>query len=144
IDAALGGEVEDELVAVPLPLGLGDLHHQAVVADHLAGLAADALLVGPEDHEALHLLRLGATDDALAGRETGFAGRGAARALLRRHAADALHAPEVVAPLHLDDDVIADAERVVRHFEVVAARALEGDLHHSRRVLRPREGLDDW
>ena len=48
VDPPLGGEVDDQLVPVELPLGLGDLHLEAVLLHQLAGLAAHPLLVAAQ------------------------------------------------------------------------------------------------
>ena len=65
IDPLLGGEVDGELVPVPLPLGVAHLHHEPVVADPLDHLPADLLLGAAAFLVAADVVGGGAADDRL-------------------------------------------------------------------------------
>ena len=118
VDALLRGEVDGELVPIPLPFGVAHLHHQVVRAhalDHLpAGvvLGATILVVHP------HVVARGAPDHRLGRRGLRRGGlaadrapRAAAAALLRGHVTHRGDPAEVAAALDLDQDRLADAER---------------------------------
>ncbi len=144
VHALLGREEDGELVAIPLPLGVGHLHRQAVRGDLLAHLAAHVVLALAQLFVGAAIHRAGAADD-LAGR-LGWAARAlvaarlvgaqravrAAVALLLRHRAGRRHQAVVEPALGLDDHRLLGAQRLgVEPFEV---RALRCPLKCTRRA----------
>jgi hypothetical protein len=153
VDALLGREVERELAAVPLPLGVGDLHGERVQPHALGALparrvvegreVAGARLVGGGGGAQHAALRAGAVARERGGdagavvrrggrvgeRAVGEGAVGDAGVALERELAGRVHAAEVLAAVALDDHGRAAARRLgAVPAEEVAAVALEGDL----------------
>src|SRR5690606_1417754 len=135
VDALLGREIDDELVAVELPFGFRHLHAELVLLYERASLHADPVLVVPERVEPPHLVGPCLPQHAVLRRR----GRAAARrrALPLRDRPDRGYQPEVLAPVRLHDDVLARAHVHAGVAEVRLARALEPDLRESGHASRP-------
>src|SRR5690606_224806 len=140
IDAPLRGEIDRQLVAVVLPLRFADLHLETVLQHLLARDASHARLVGPEHDGVVHLLRPRGAQDAPLRYRRGTAGR-AARALALGDGTRSGHTAEILAAVRLDDDVVADADVLLRDV-VVATVSLEAHFDdRSHRFSRP-DGRD--
>ena len=146
VDPLLGGEVDGELVAVPLPLGIAHFHPEVVPLDPLHHRAtgvllllaelvvlADLVLRGPAHHLGLGV--------GLGGVVGAAAGGTAAAALLGGGLSGALDAAEVEAAIGLHDDRLLQAEGVFDVEPAVepAAIAFETDLDelHQASVTTP-------
>jgi hypothetical protein len=128
VDALLGREVEGDLLAVPLPLGVGELHDEAVGAHalHRAAVARRRCRRPSRSRGACpRQSRAGAPLDDLTR-------RGAVRDAgvpLGREGAGGVHAPEVLPAVGVDDDPGADRRQVVAlPEEELLAVAGEGDF----------------
>ena len=110
----LGREVDGELVAVPLPLGVRHFHREGVLAHPLPHRAADVVLLFAQLVGDGHVARGGTAHDA-AGRSglRGFlegAAVTAAPALLQGGLAQGGDAAQILAPLDLDDHRIVGGQ----------------------------------
>ena len=67
VDSFLCSEVDNQLVAVELPLGLGDLHLELVLGYELAGLGTNLVFIRPLRLQPCGLLVEGQPKDAILG-----------------------------------------------------------------------------
>ncbi len=141
----LGREVDRELLAVPLPLGVADLHREVVGAHPLDDLAADVLLGAAQLLVGGDLLAGGATQDrgAIAGRRLARGAAAAAgTAFLEGRFADRADPAEVLAAVGVHDHRVAHPQQVLvpRPVEQPLPVPLEPDLHglrHQASVYAP-------
>ncbi len=145
IHPTFGGEVEGELVPVPLPFRLGDLHPQLMLGDEFAGLPPHALLIGTQGLKLLDFFRSGATkrDAQRLAFRLRVLSRAAAGALLRRDPASRHYTPQVLSPFRLHDQPVAGAQGLVFRREVTTTVPLEAHFDDLTGGVQSRGGRDD-
>src|SRR5579883_468658 len=128
VDPLVGGEIERELLSVPLPLGVGQLHHEPVGLDPLDRLASRGLVLRTELAGLAHLTGR-REPERLARRRLRAAAVGAPGGSALRDFAGREHDPEVLPTVRLHHD------RRLRRWRLVALPGeellsvpLEGDL----------------
>jgi hypothetical protein len=118
VDPLLGGEVDGELLLVPLPLGVGDLHREGVMMNAVHHLAPHFLLLTLQLPRQRGIFRGGPPHNAARrlGRRCRRLGEAApaapAPALLRGDRAQRRHPAEILPSLDLHDHGIVERERL--------------------------------
>jgi hypothetical protein len=132
VDALLGREVQRELLAIPLPFGIGELHRQLVGGDSLHGASSRVVVL---------LAQIGGAPDVVAaGEAPRFFGRPIVAVAVRRAGVSLLrqfakrvHATEVLSPVGVDDHCRLERRRLVGlPEEEVLSISLERNLYEMR------------
>ncbi len=132
VDALFGGEIECQLLSVPLPLGVGKFHDESVCLDSLHRAPTCDLVLTSQFGLALRVFARGrAHYPAL--REGGSQAVGAALAPPTRGESCSVNAPEILATVCIDDHRRTERRRLAQFpDEELATVSLERDLDDFR------------
>ena len=112
IDAFFGGEIKRQLLSIPLPFGVGDLHHQVIRLHALHCLATRVFVLCPHFGEAAYVVARGETPCLLGGSRLAEA-VGRASAAPFGQVTERVDVTKIFAPIGVDDDGRLHRRRLV-------------------------------
>src|SRR6266480_1781716 len=112
IDAFFGGEIKRQLLSIPLPFGVGDLHHQVIRLHALHCLATRVFVLCPHFGEAAYVVARRETP-CLLGRSRLAETVGRASAAPFGQITERVDVAKIFAPIGVDDDGRLHRRRLV-------------------------------
>ena len=112
VDAFFGGEIKRQLLSIPLPFGVGDLHHQVIRLHALHCLATRVFVLCPHFGEAAYVVAGGETP-CLLGRSRLAETVGRASAAPFGQVTERVDVAKIFASIGVDDDGRLHRRRLV-------------------------------